>query len=258
MRQWLRRSGKKLNEWYEGKGQQTVAYLIGELFCGTLSNNSEMELQLNAMCQKAYVLKSLSQPLDNLLVAIMIIISLPSSYSTLQTILMSTVDKLATDSIVLQILIEEKSQKVSQSTLVTKGPTKDKTKDKPKDKGKEKTKERRLKKKCDHCRRTHGGECFKKMADNAIKSALGSSSSEKDKSKNMKDKPELTTKLMNITSNDESPLQLFMVCHLNSSSHTPFEWIVDSGASANMTCQHSWFMSFHGLTPLQPVIISNG
>lgn len=40
---------KRLKEHYEGWGQQTVAYLIGELFHGTLSNESEMEPQLNMM-----------------------------------------------------------------------------------------------------------------------------------------------------------------------------------------------------------------
>ena len=40
---------KKLNEWYKGKGHQTIAYLISELFQSTLSDESEMELQLNAM-----------------------------------------------------------------------------------------------------------------------------------------------------------------------------------------------------------------
>ena len=74
---------KKLKERYEGWGQQTVAYLIGELFRGTLSDESEMEPQLNAMRQKAYVLSSLGQPLDDSLVTIALVISLPPSYSTL-------------------------------------------------------------------------------------------------------------------------------------------------------------------------------
>jgi hypothetical protein len=39
----------KLCERYEGKGKQSIAYLIGELFRGTLSDESPMEPQLNAM-----------------------------------------------------------------------------------------------------------------------------------------------------------------------------------------------------------------
>ncbi|KAJ8580825.1 hypothetical protein M405DRAFT_698838, partial [Rhizopogon salebrosus TDB-379] len=75
---------KKLSERYEGKGKQTIAYLIGELFRGTLSDESAMETQLNTMRQKAYVLKSLGQPLDDSLVAIAMVISLPPSYSILR------------------------------------------------------------------------------------------------------------------------------------------------------------------------------
>jgi len=73
----------KLRECYEGKGKQSIAYLIGELFRGTLSDESPMEPQLNAMRQKGQVLTSLSQTLNDSLVAIAMVISLPSSYLTL-------------------------------------------------------------------------------------------------------------------------------------------------------------------------------
>ncbi|KAJ8580272.1 hypothetical protein M405DRAFT_689591, partial [Rhizopogon salebrosus TDB-379] len=74
----------KLCERYEGKGKQTIAYLIGELFCGTLSDESPMETQLNSMRHKAQILSSLGQSLDDTLVAIAMVISLPPSYSTLR------------------------------------------------------------------------------------------------------------------------------------------------------------------------------
>ena len=74
---------KKLCERYEGKGKQSIAYLISESFCRTLPDDSPLELQLNAMHQKAIVLASLSQTFDNSLIAITMVISLPPSYSTL-------------------------------------------------------------------------------------------------------------------------------------------------------------------------------
>lgn len=49
----------KLCERYEGKGKQTQADLIGELFCNTFSDNLPLEPQLNAMRHKAHVLTSL-------------------------------------------------------------------------------------------------------------------------------------------------------------------------------------------------------
>jgi hypothetical protein len=39
----------KLCEQYEGKGKQSIAYSIGELFHGTLSEESPMGPQLNSM-----------------------------------------------------------------------------------------------------------------------------------------------------------------------------------------------------------------
>ena len=110
----------KLCEHYEGKGKQSMAYLIGELFRNTLSDESPMELQLIAMRQKSHMLKSLRLTLEDALVAIAMVISLPESYSSICTILMSSKDKLSPDTIVAQVLIEEKSQKNStaQTALV--------------------------------------------------------------------------------------------------------------------------------------------
>ena len=68
-----------------------------------------METQLNVMRQKSFMLKSLGQALDDSLVAIAMVISLPQSYSTLRTILMSADDKLTVDGVISQVLIEEKS-----------------------------------------------------------------------------------------------------------------------------------------------------
>ncbi|OCH84669.1 hypothetical protein OBBRIDRAFT_691196, partial [Obba rivulosa] len=74
----------RLCEHYEGKGKQTIVYLIGELFRSTLSNEAPLELQLNAMRQKACILTSLGTTLSNNLVAVAIVILLPSSYDTLR------------------------------------------------------------------------------------------------------------------------------------------------------------------------------
>lgn len=90
-------------------------HLIGELFRGTLSDDQPMETQLNSMRQKAHILSSLGQPLDDSLVAIAMVISLPQSYSTLRTILMSSNDKLTAETVIAQVLVEEKSRQTSKS-----------------------------------------------------------------------------------------------------------------------------------------------
>ena len=50
---------RKLSECYEGKGKQSIAYLISKLFCSMLLDDESMETQLNSMQQKANVLKML-------------------------------------------------------------------------------------------------------------------------------------------------------------------------------------------------------
>jgi len=79
-----------------------------------VTDDESMETQLNSMWQKANVLKTLGQPLKDSLITMVIL--LPSSYSTLWTILMAADDKLMTGAVINQVLIEEKSRKVS-STL---------------------------------------------------------------------------------------------------------------------------------------------
>ena len=64
------------------------------------------------------------------------VISLPESYSILKTILMSTKNRLSPDSIIAQVLIEEKSQKNPVQTALLAHRKKEKEKDIKKDKEK--------------------------------------------------------------------------------------------------------------------------
>ena len=71
-------------------------------------DESPLEPQLNALHHKAHILTSLGLKLEDSLIAIAMVISLPESYSILRMILMLSEDKLSPDSITAQVLIEEK------------------------------------------------------------------------------------------------------------------------------------------------------
>ena len=74
---------------------------------------------MNTIHHKAHILQTLNHSLTDSLVAVTIIHSLPKTYSTLKTILLSTPeDKLSSDMIINYILVKEKSQQ-SQSTSQT-------------------------------------------------------------------------------------------------------------------------------------------
>ena len=109
----------KLNHQYEGWGHQMIAQLISKIFHTTFINNSFLKPQMNTIHHKAHILQTLNHSLTNSLMAIAIIHSLPETYSTLKTILLSTPeDKLSSNVIINHILVEKKSQK-SQSTFQT-------------------------------------------------------------------------------------------------------------------------------------------
>ena len=193
---------KNLSERYEGKGKQSITYLISELFRSMLSDNESMETQLNSMWQKANVLKTLGQTLKDSLVAIAMVISFPPTYSTLQTILMAADDKLMMDAVINHVLIEEKLRKVSSthSALAMK------TMRQSKEKGKGKvSKEDKGKKLCTYCSKSSHteDECWAKRAAEHSKE-------KDDASKEKADKKELAAHIVKTGSTHLPPLHLFM------------------------------------------------
>ena len=235
---------RKLSERYEGKGKQSIAYLISELFRSTLSDDESMETQLNSMRQKANVLKTLGQPLEDSLVAIAMVISLPPTYSTLRTILMAADDKLTTDAVINQVLIEEKLRNMSSthSALAAKmaGQSKQKGKGKV-------SKEEKGKKSCTYCSKSGHtkDECWAKRATERAK--------EKDDAlKEETDEKELVARVATMGSTHLPPLCLFMAQHVS----TPTQRAVSSTASAQTMCRerdlfdsHSPLLSHRLATP---------
>jgi hypothetical protein len=102
-----------------GEDKHSIALIIGELFCNTLSDEIPLKMQLNSMLQLGYNLHALGQTLDDSLITIVMIISLPDSYSTLCSILMATDLKLSTEKVKTFILQEELLHKgMSTSTAL--------------------------------------------------------------------------------------------------------------------------------------------
>ena len=233
----------KLCERYEGKGKQTQAYLIGELFRNTFSDDLPLEPQLNAMRHKAHVLTSLGLKLEDALIAIAMVISLPESYSTLRTILMSTEDKLLPDSVIAQVLIEEKSRKnpTAQTALIAHGG-----------KGKGKDKGDKGKKKCAYCKKKGHvkDECRRLKAAENKEQKPSSSNSEKEKKDG-----ELTAKAATIAEQpaESESLRLFVANALTERSNLLVKWIIDSGASSPMSSQRSWFHMYRDISPPKKV-----
>jgi hypothetical protein len=58
---------------------------------------------------------------------------------------------------------------------------------------------------------------------------------------------------------EDTPIQLFIAREPKLRiERSPGDWIIDSGASVNMTCRREWFRTFRTLTPARPVEIGDG
>jgi len=163
-----------------------------------------MESQLNLMQQKANVLKTIGQPLDDSLIAIAMVISLLTSYSTLHTILMAADDKLTTEMVINQVLIKERSQKLPGQTALSVKAT---SQTKGKGKGKSGKKGQKKKGTCTYCSKDGHMEdvCYKKKCDIAAKDRT-----DKLKEKPKEEKTELAAHVTQVDGNSPPPLCLFV------------------------------------------------
>jgi hypothetical protein len=268
----------------QGGGKHSIALLISELFRSTLSDENPLETELNAMLQIGYNLHSLGQQLDDSLIAIAMIISLPNSYSTLHSILMATDLKLTTQSIKSSILQEEQLRKGTngsraltariqgKTTKNQRGQTKGK---RPAggDKGeKDKTGPKKV---CNYA-----GCGIKGHTDNEchkLKAVLEKYSNSKDKSNEPKstslntiatnraatfsnDYDDDTIRLFTTRVQSQSPLvdtpiRLHATCYAPSSEL--HGWMVDSGATKPMSSQRDLFLSYRKLINPKPVRLGN-
>ncbi|GBE88168.1 Retrovirus-related Pol polyprotein from transposon TNT 1-94 [Sparassis crispa] len=239
---------EKLNRRYEGRGKQTLAYLISDLFRSTLSDESPLEPQLNTMQQKAHILETLGLTLDDTLIAIAMAISLPPSYSTLRTILMASDSKLTVEKVVNEVLSEEKrrGETTAASALIAKhADTKSKSKGKDKDKKK--------KGKCAFCGYTgHTKDECRKFKASQVEGTTAKGDKKAEKAADAKE----SAKIVSVSEADSEMLRLFVAEELARGDDL-HRWIVDSGASSHMTSHREWFVNYRALATPKRVYLGD-
>ncbi|KAJ8463405.1 hypothetical protein ONZ51_g10275 [Trametes cubensis] len=223
----------KLVTAYEGKGQQTMASLISELFRGTLSNEALLRPQLDMMLHKKHLLTSLGQPLSDSLIAIAMSISLPPSYLTLRTILMAADTTPTTEKVISAVMKHEKmlqNEAKHSALLMCAAPKTTTSKQKPKGN----------KPKCAHCSKLghKKDKCCKLKAELEAKQKTDSVAGNKS--------GDLTAEVTSVS--DPSILRIFVADALAAKQkHLALHWIVDSGASAHMSSERAQFVTYHEL-----------
>jgi transposase InsO family protein len=275
------KSSKDCWDWlatlYQGEGDQRVIFLMEKLFVTPLTDTEPMQPQLSSFSLTAQQLGSAGLPVDDKLLAFLIVLRLPDSYSMLKTVL-SALDsaKVSSKSVTSQILAEER-RRVSKSAggdvvayyaKVKKG----KRPDKSSTSGTSGTSSNG--KKCSHCKRLghEKSECRKlkkKKEEEEEKKKNATSTASKPSSSNTSS-TQTTAKVAvaaSSTTPKEDTIHLFRALALAHSPDSPEcaleaqeeliskslsdQWIIDSGASRNMCSHRSWF---HHFTPLVPPI----
>ena len=256
----------KLANRFHGVGEQRIAYLMEELFHGTLSETEGLEPQINKLLQAARNLDSLEIALADNVLAFVIIMSLPESMSTLKTILYNTrKGNLTYNGVVHQILNDE------QCRIHTSGLTTTAFFAKAAKHGQLKLKSDKAPKHCSHCDICgHDvSECrkLKRQQENktptppkkakALPSSANVANANSDATSDDSDGETIHILRVAIASDPDN--------HIMVSSNTALKvdnwldkWIVDSGASRTMCSHRDWFHSFVPfIKPTQVVLGDN-
>src|SRR5258705_1167273 len=231
-------SWDKIRARYEGKGKQKIAYLISDLFRSTLTDASPLEPQINAMIRTSHTLSSLELVLDDMLIAIAIIISLPPSYDTLKMILTATAaTDLTVENVRSQIALEEQRRNYQ---LDTSGAFAAHTQGNTRGRGRRGAApgERRFQGQCSHCKIDgHKARNCRKLK------------AEREKAEH--DKAPATARVANEDTNvrahiahqNAGDIHLFRVTEKPTRCNRLKDvWLIDSGASRHMSSHRDWFL----------------
>ena len=220
-----------LEEHYEGRGQHTMARLLGDVFRATLVDTVPIEQQLSDMREKVHRLRDLGHDLKDSLIAMVMIISLPESYTLLrQHLYMKDKTTLTTDFIIKQILMDEKSREgTPHVALMGHGKGKRPAPSQSSDhEGKKKDV------KCFYCKKIghFKSECKKMKAD----LASNGNSNNKKGSESREENAKLAS------AQKETLIKLFMAHEGN--PNLAESWIIDSGATSTMTSRREWIYDY--------------
>jgi hypothetical protein len=239
---------------YQGRGGRRIAYLMESFFRVNLTDTEPLEPQLNRLVEAGRNLESINCGVNDKALAYIIIMALPDTLSTLQTILFNKDEATITsEEVIAQILADEERRIHTSGATATAYFAKLGGK-RPNNKGRGNGKKR-----CSYCKgRNHEvSVCKKKKKDEADK-AKSNSSNTSDSST-----PPATSSAAkaNIAVTEDDVIRLFedspatknttdITCAFVSRSgqlDMSDTWLLDSGASRIMSSHREWF---HHLGPL--------
>jgi Pol polyprotein/LTR polyprotein gag-polypeptide-like protein/gag-pre-integrase-like protein/integrase-like protein len=252
---------EKLLECYEGRGVQRKMQLLDEIFKTTFTDLDPLKPQINSLLQSAHMVWNLGVRLGDDIITAATISALPSSLSTLKTVLANSTKEPSPSELKAQILADEQHRICKSGIGVTAFFVKTSKKSKE---SKEKEKEK-AKKHCTHCDiRGHDiNECWKFKKEQEVDGTAKTQTPSAPTPSNPKATKDSTATSANVAmalSMTEPVVRLFtalaLVGGISTLLVTPlvnikYEWITDSGVSCTMCSNQSWFTQY---TPLNPPI----
>ena len=239
---------------YRGKGIQSAGYLLTKLWQTRMTVDIGMEDQINEKRTIARQLGGLGFPLEDKVLAMAIVISLPPEYRIVQSIASATAtgsNDLDTKTISAQILAEEQRQREAgesnQSALYTRAGKPGKSKAATPKKGDAKPK-------CQNCKKT-GHTIEKCWAPGGGAEGQGPKKGTLAKPKDEKAKVAAEEKIVEVFM-AEVTVSALVADNLKTSSRNS-TWIIDSGASAHMSCRRHFYSTYEKINPPRRVWMGN-
>ncbi|THH04746.1 hypothetical protein EW146_g10095, partial [Bondarzewia mesenterica] len=205
---------------------------------------------LHTRYEVSHTLHSLGHKLEDKLVAVAIVLSLPPSYDTLRTILTSQTETLSLEMVTSQVLQEEQRHHESTQTSVFAARTFGSKSNGSKSSASSangskfnKLKDKKSKPYCKHCRFTgHTREECRKYAAKVAAEGKGEKSGAGDERAKL------------ARDGDDEPIRTFMAQEeLSKHGDLANCWVVDSGATRSMSSKRNWFSTYRELETLRKV-----
>ena len=101
---------------YSGSSDLRKASLLEKVFCTSLSNTEPLQPQVDAIIYAAHQLESIGETITDSILSYLLILHLPSSYSTLCTVLISSESPKFSSKWVTDQIIAEEHHRISESS----------------------------------------------------------------------------------------------------------------------------------------------